>query len=155
MSRRMAVIVALVSAPYFYLIYRFLYCDTCVLTGNDWLYALGLALALPFILAAFAFGGLVGGVRTARGGLQERRAGQTVRGAASTWISLAIFIPAALAAYAIYNLFLSEPEPGRDRLGRICEENPGGGSGTCRPDPERKTDLLDRLNAQRREDAAN
>ncbi|MCL9999051.1 MAG: hypothetical protein NBV68_06690 [Erythrobacter sp.] len=50
------------------------------------------------------------------------------------------------ACAALLGVLLYTPEPGRDRLGRICEKREG--STICRPDPDAdRPSQLDRLNA--------
>ena len=149
MSRTSAIILAVVCAPYLYMVWFWTACTDCTVTGESWLISLGLLLAIPFVLAALAFYGVLRSIGTVKRGVTGRSAEQSARGTVWTGLMLAVLVPSAIAAWSIYDRFTTEPEPGRNRLGQICTKE--GNSTICRPDPATKRSALDMLNDHRQQ----
>ena len=141
MSRTSAIILAVVCAPYLYMVWFWTACTDCTVTGESWLLSLMLLLAIPFVLAALAFYGILRSIGTVKRGVTGRNAEQSARGTVWAGLMLAVLVPSAIAAWSFYDLFTAEPEPGRNRIGQICTKE--GNSTVCRPDPATKRSALD------------
>ncbi|TAD71524.1 MAG: hypothetical protein EAY70_14085 [Sphingomonadales bacterium] len=141
MSRRMIVLLALLGLPYGYLALYWTSCfaTRCQSDGHKIFYTLVALGALPFLMAFIGGVFALGGARRVRTAAASRTpTSATViegaRGGAGLWIGVSLMASALPACAALLYLVLDTPEPGRDRLGRICETS--SGSTTCRPDPE-------------------
>jgi hypothetical protein len=153
MSSRMIILLAVLGLPYGYLLLEWGRClvGVCQIDGHMIFYTLVAVCALPFVLAiiggALALGGarrVVGAPSTGGGGAARMVEG--ARGGVRFWVGVALMAAILPACAALLGLVLDTPEPGRDRLGRICETS--SGATTCRPDPDRKGNSeLEMLNA--------
>ena len=141
MSVRMISLLALLGLPYGYLV---LYWSSCIVTGCQFdghkiFYTLVALIALPFVMLVIGGAFALGGARRVRGAAASRTAPDAAaiegaRGGVRFWIGVSLMVAALPACAALLYLVLDTPEPGRDRLGRICEET--GSSTICRPDPD-------------------
>ena len=156
MSRRALIVCLLLALPYAYVAayfgYRILWCHECQISGDMIFLALALLFATPIVM-------VVGGGTafwSARKGMTASVERGDIAGAAGSggcaYFGLRFLISGAVLLAAGLWWVLDAPEPGRDRLGRICEESPNGSSVRCRPDPERKTSTLDQINEARRKE---
>jgi len=154
MSRRMIIALAVLGLPYGYLLLVWSAClvgAECQLDGHKIFYTLVALFALPFVLVivggAFALGGarrVMGAASPGQGG--ARRIIDGTRGGVRFWIGISLMVAMLPACATLLGIVLYTPEPGRDRLGRICERS--GGVTTCRPDPDAdRPSELDQLNA--------
>lgn len=152
MSKRSIIVLALLCLPYGYLAIFWSSCfvATCKLDG-DMVFQTFLAIAaLPFVML------ISGGVLSLGGARRIVEAGPSGSAAPRTTdvntkaglrlsIGLWLMIVAIPGSAALLYLALDTPEPGRDRLGRICEQT--GGLTVCRPDPDANhPSELDQLN---------
>jgi hypothetical protein len=156
MSWRMIILLAVLGLPYGYLLLAWGRCfvGACQFDGHLIFYTLVAVCALPFVLAiiggALALGGarrVVGAPST--GGRSGQRMIEGARGGVRFWVGISLMGAMLPACAALLGLVLYTPEPGRDRLGRICEKR--GSSTICRPDPDAdRPSELDRINAARK-----
>jgi hypothetical protein len=153
MSLRPIILLALLGLPYGYLAIYWISCfvSQCQFDGHIIFYTLIALLALPFLMliigGVLALGGARRVVAVGVSGIAKPGAAVAgTLGGVRFWIGLSLMIAAIPACVALLYLALDTPEPGRDRLGRICEKN--GGMTVCRPDPDAdhpsELDLLNR-----------
>lgn len=112
------------------------------ISGNFLLWSLILVFASPAVLAVIAFSAARSGFAMLRSGITERNPLAAAVGGTIAYKLAGIMVTGVLTALWIGWVFLAPPEPGRDRLGRICEKTDTG-STVCRPDPaaNRPTEL--------------
>jgi hypothetical protein len=141
MSRWKIILLAVLALPYGYLLLEWSACfaGACQLDGHKIFYTLVALVALPFVLAIMGGVLAVGGARrvvsaVATGGGEAERIVDSARGGVRLWIGIALLVAMLPACMAILGIALYTPEPGRDRLGRMCEKS--GGATVCRPDPD-------------------
>lgn len=149
----MIILLAVLGLPYGYLLLEWGACfvGTCRVDGHTIFYTLVALFALPFVLAiiggALALGGarrVMGAAASGQGGARRIIAG--TRGGVRFWIGTSLMVAVLPACAALLGILLYTPEPGRDRLGRICEKSEG--ATICRPDPDAdRPSELDQLNA--------
>ncbi|MBU7579236.1 MAG: hypothetical protein KAF27_02020 [Porphyrobacter sp.] len=144
MSLRTIILLAVLGLPYGALALKWAAClaGGAQIDGHLIFYTLAALVALPFVMAIMGGTLALGGARRVASAAGPRRAGgraedriiEGTRGGVRLWIGMAVLLSALPACAAILFLLLDTPEPGRDRLGRICETD--GGTTTCRPDPD-------------------
>lgn len=149
----MIILLAVLGLPYGYLLLEWGACfvGTCRADGHTIFYTLVALFALPFVLAivggAFALGGarrVMGAASPGSGG--AARIVDGTRGGVRFWAGISLMVAMLPACAALLGIVLYTPEPGRDRLGRICEKR--AGSTICRPDPDAdRPSELEQLNA--------
>lgn len=149
----MIILLAVLGLPYGYLLLEWGMClaGACQIDGHTIFYTLVALFALPFVLAiiggAFALGGarrVMGAASPGQGG--ARRIVDGTRGGVRFWIGISLMVAMLPACAALLGIVLYTPEPGRDRLGRICEKS--GGVINCRPHPDAdRPSELEQLNA--------
>lgn len=137
----MIIQLALLALPYGYLVFYWTGCvaTSCRFDGHMLFYTFVALIAVPFVMLMIGGGFLLGGARRVRGAVTSQSPTpatviEGARGGVGFWIGLSLMIAALPACASLLFLMLDTPEPGRDRLGRICEQN--GSSITCRPDPD-------------------
>ncbi|WAT16778.1 hypothetical protein OZN62_07440 [Aurantiacibacter sp. MUD11] len=151
MSRKAIIFLLLCLAPYAYVAFRWAACfSACRVDGHLVLHTLVLIFAIPFLMAIWGTVFVIKGARAAKTGVVEQRPVEAGIGAYVTKVAAAVAIVGGIGSFYMLQLWFDEPDPGRDRLGRICETS--GSVTTCRPDPENRRDPLDMLNEQRRRD---
>jgi hypothetical protein len=156
MSLRMIILLAVLGAPYGYLLVQWSAClvGPCRFDGYLIFYTFVGLVALPFVMATVGGAMIMGGARRVAGAAASRRSGTDslrdgVRGGVQYWIGLVVMLTALPACVGLFYMILDTPEEGRDRLGRICETD--GGKTTCRPDPDAdRPSELDMINAARK-----
>ena len=141
MSRRAVIVCLLLVLPYAYVaLYwavRLFFCHDCRISGDMIFYTLVLLFATPIVLI------VVGGTAffSAKRGVEDSLARQDYAGAGVSGGCAVLGLKALVAGGVLLAGFLfywlDAPEPGRDRLGRICEESANGSRIHCRPDPSR------------------
>lgn len=155
MFSRSAILPAIFGAPYAYLAYYWYSCFSanCLLDG-DMILMTGIAIvALPVVLIILGTRLLVGGTRSLKHAAREGTASDAVRGGVGFSLGLKMVLAGVPACAVLIYLALDTPLPGRDRLGRICEETSRGTH--CRPDPgANHPSELERINAMRRRQKA-
>jgi hypothetical protein len=149
----MIILLAVLGLPYGYLLLAWGRClvGACQVDGHMIFATLVAVFALPFVLAIIGGALALGGARRvvgapSAGGRGAQRLAEGARGGVRFWVGISLMVAMLPACAALLGLVFDTPEPGRDRLGRICETS--GGTTTCRPDPDRKgRSELDMLNA--------
>lgn len=127
------ILVALIClAPYAHMIAT--WASGANISGNFLLWSLILVFASPAVLAVIAFSAMRSGLAVLRSGITDHNPLATAVGGTIAYKLAGIMVTGILTTLWIAWVFLAPPEPGRDRLGRICEET-GTGSTVCRPDP--------------------
>lgn len=127
--------------PVAYLVYAWGVCADCASSGYTWYYSLLAIVALPFLIAAYALFSAIAGARATRDNLAEGKPAKAAASGTLTWVAIIVAVPMLIASYKIYNVINPDVEEGRDRLGRICETE--GNVTRCRPDPDRRTNILE------------
>ncbi len=137
MSRLAILLVLLCIAPYLHMYYVWFHCD-CSVSGDYAFWSLLLLLGSPVVLAIIALATLGGSMRALRSGLKKGDMRSIAGGGIGTYWGVSVAVFGIVVSVLVLYPFFEEPEPGRDKLGRICDTNELGTSRTCRPDPDRE-----------------
>ncbi|AWW72805.1 hypothetical protein CD351_00015 [Erythrobacter sp. KY5] len=135
MSMRTVILLGAFTAPYAYLVWYWTDCfSTRCLIDGDMIFATMIAVvALPVLLIIFGGALAFGGARKVSEGVTGRNAARVASGGMGASIGFKMLAAGIPGVLVLLYFALDTPEPGRDRLGRICEKTRSGE--ICRPDP--------------------
>ena len=153
MSRRALIVCLLLALPYAYVTFYWarliIACRECSISGDMIFLTLALLFATPIVLIIAGGTAFWSARKGAAASLERGDYAGAAKSGGCAYFGLRSLVSGAVLLAAGLWLLLDAPEPGRDRLGRICEESPNGSSVRCRPDPDRKTSTLDQINEAR------
>ncbi|MBX7514342.1 hypothetical protein K3179_07225 [Qipengyuania sp. GH38] len=155
MSRRAKIICAILVLPYLYVAYlwwEILSSERGLLTGDVIFYTLALLVLTPLVMVLAGGTAFVSARRNTKASLAQHDYASAAKSGGCAYYGLRALISGGLLLAGMVWWVLDTPEPGRDRLGRICEESPNGSSVRCRTDPERKKSALEQANEKRRQE---
>lgn len=155
MSRRATIICTLLVLPYLYLAYWWwsvLSSDNGVFSNELIVWSLGLMFLSPVVLVLLGGTAFISGTRNTKASMAQHDYQGAATSGGCAYFGLRALIAGAVLLAGMAWWVLDTPEPGRDRLGRICEKSPTGSSTRCRPDPERKKSALDQANEKRQQE---
>ncbi|EAQ28144.1 hypothetical protein NAP1_11133 [Erythrobacter sp. NAP1] len=150
MSIRTIILLGVFGAPYAYLAWYWAECFStrCLIDGDMIFATMIAAVALPVLLIIFGGALAFCGARKVSEGVKGRNTASVASGGIGASIGYKMLAAGIPGVLVILYFVLDTPEPGRDRLGRICEKTRSGE--VCRPDPDAdRPSMIEQLNQRK------